>query len=279
MNKGMVVSVIFALMHSSSVFAQDFEYHPILSDNLIISLGAFKSNNSFKISAEGDLGDGIEDEINFGKAIGVDESTTLFYGLMRWKFGKTRKWSLFGGYFDADSSGEAVLTEDVEWQDFIYKEGSFVGAGVGIAVTRVFIGRSFVKNQQHDFGVGVGIHNLDLNAFIEGEVSIDDATTDFRRGDASSNQPLPNVGIWYNYSPARKWLIHARVDWISASIDEYDGSLWNTAVGVNYQAFPHVGFDLAFTYFDLNLNVDKSVWQGGIDMSYSGPVFSVTTNW
>jgi len=279
MNKGIVVSIIFALMHSSTVFAQDFEYHPILSDNLIISLGAFKSNNSFKISAEGPLGDGIEEEINFGKSIGVDESTTLLYGEIRWKFGKTRKWSLFGQYFDADSSGEAVLNEDVEWQDNIYKEGSFVGAGVGIAVTRVFIGRSFVKNQQHDFGVGVGIHNLDLSVFMEGEVSIDEATTGFRRGDASANQPLPNVGVWYNFSPARKWLIHARVDWISASIDEYDGSLWNTAVGVNYQAFPHVGFDLAFTYFDLNLNVDKSVWQGGIDMSYSGPVFSVTTNW
>ena len=110
---------------------------------------------------------------------------------MRWKFGKTRKWSLFGQYFDANSSGEAVLDEDVEWQDNIYKEGSLVGAGVGIAVYRVFIGRSFVKNQQHDFGVGAGIHNLDLSAFMEGEVSIDEATTDFRRGEASATSPCP----------------------------------------------------------------------------------------
>ena len=279
MKKGIVVFIIFALMHASTVFAQDFDYHPILSDNFYITLGAFRSSNSFNISAEGDLGDGIEEEINFGKSIGVDESTTLFFSEMRWKFGKTRKWSLFGQYFDANSSGEAVLDEDVEWQDNIYKEGSLVGAGVGIAVYRVFIGRSFVKNQQHDFGVGAGIHNLDLSAFMEGEVSIDEATTDFRRGEASANQPLPNIGVWYNFSPARKWLIHARVDWISASIDEYDGSLWNSAIGVNYQAFPHVGFDLAYTYFDLNLNVNKSDWQGGINASYSGPVISVTTNW
>ena len=33
MKKGIVVFIIFALMHASTVFAQDFDYHPILSDN------------------------------------------------------------------------------------------------------------------------------------------------------------------------------------------------------------------------------------------------------
>ncbi len=141
--------VIFVLMFSGKVLAQDYDYHPMLSDNLVLWLGAHWSNKSFKLSAEGVIEDGIEGEIDFGNSVGVDESSTLFNGLLRWKFGKKRKWSLFGQYFTADSSGEAVLSKDVEWQDIIFREGTFVGAGVDIAVTRVLIGYSFVKNQQH----------------------------------------------------------------------------------------------------------------------------------
>lgn len=93
------------------------------------------------------------------------------------------------------------------------------------------------------------------------------------------NQPLPNIGGWYNYSPAKNWLLHARVDWISANIGDYDGGLWNTNIGVGYQAWEHVGFDLSWQYFNLNLKVDKDDWTGGADMTYSGPVFSMIFAW
>jgi hypothetical protein len=93
------------------------------------------------------------------------------------------------------------------------------------------------------------------------------------------NQPLPNIGAWYNFSPARNWLLHGRVDWISANIGDYDGTLWNTSVGVSYQAWRHIGFDLSWQYFNLNLKVDKSDWRGKADMTYSGPVLAITGNW
>ncbi len=273
------LSVVFVLWYSGTAPAQEFDYHPVLSDNFILSLGAFRSDNSFKMSAEGVIEDEIENEIDFGNSVGVDESTTLFNGQLRWKFGKERKWSLFGQYFDAESSGEAVLTEDVEWQDITFREGTLVGSGVDVAISRVFVGRSIVKNQRHDFGIGAGLHNLDLSTFIEGNAQIDDNDTGFRRSEASNNQPLPNIGFWYNVSPARNWLIHARIDWISASIGDYDGTLWNAAAGVNYQAFRHVGFDLTYQYFNLNANINGSNWNGGVDVQYRGPVLAVTINW
>jgi len=274
-----ILSGILASMFSGPVVAQDFEYHPELSDNFTATFGAFKSDNSFKISAEGIIVDEIEERIDFGDRVGIDESATFFNGQLRWKFGKTRKWSLWGQYFSNNATGEAVLTEDVEWQDQVFREGTFVGSGVKLAVTRVFIGRSFVKNQQHDFGVGAGLHNLDMSVFIEGDIKINDGSTEFFRGEAEKSQPLPNVGVWYNFSPARKWLLHGRVDWISASIGDYDGTLWNAEIGINYQAFRHVGFDLSYQYFNLNLGINSTDWRGEIDMTYSGPVLAVTANW
>jgi len=262
-----------------TLLAQEYDYHPFLSDNFTASLGAMKSSNSFKMRADTLIDPYERNDIDFGNSLGVSESATFLNGNLKWKFGKKRKWSLSGQYFSNDATGNAILEEDVEWEGLIFREGTYVEAGVKLAVTRAFLGRSFYKNEKNDFGLGIGIHNLDLSAFIEGELIVDDETTGTQRESNSASQILPNIGGWYNYSPSRKWLIHARVDWISANIGDYDGGLWNFNAGVNYQAWRHVGFDLSWQYFNLNVEVNKSEWIGGAKMTYSGPVLAVTFGW
>lgn len=264
----------------ASLLAQEYDYHPALSDNFTASFGTMKSSNSFKMRADTIVDpDPFGEDIDFGDSLGVNDSSTFFNGNFKWKFGKKRKWSLSGQYFSNNATGGSVLEEDVEWEDHVFREGSYAQAGVKLAVTRAFLGRSFYKNERNDFGLGVGIHNLDLSVFIEGEIMIDDETTGQLRTSDSASQILPNIGGWYNYSPGKRWLLHGRVDWISANIGNYDGTLWNVSAGVNYQAWRHVGFDLSWQYFDLQLKVDKSNWVGGAKMTYSGPVLAITFGW
>jgi hypothetical protein len=272
-----LLSALLLMSLAGTVTAQDSAYHPVLSDNFTFAAGAFRSDDTFKIRAEGT--GSIGDNIDFGESVGVDESNTLAYVQLRWNFGHERKWSLSGQYFENDASGDATLEEDVDWQNIKFREGTFVEAGVKFEVIRLFVGRSFVKNEQHDFGAGLGIHNLDLSAYIGGEIMIDDVTTGYQRGNTSASQILPNLGAWYNFSPASRWLLHGRLDWISADLGKVDGTLWNTNVGVNFQAWRHVGFDLSYQYFNLDFVVDKGDWRGGADITYSGPVISVTVNW
>ena len=264
-----------------SLKAQDYDYHPSISDDFTAALGAMRSSNSFTFSAEGAGAEAeqVDLDIDFDDSLGVSDSSTFFNGQVRWKFGNERKWSLWGQYFSNNATGNETLKEPVEWQGVTFGEGTYAEAGVKMAVTRVFIGRSFYKNAQNDFGVGVGIHNLDLNAYIEGEVIIDDESTGVKKYPAGDSQILPNIGAWYNFSPAKRWLLHSRVDWISADIGSYDGALWNVSAGVNYQAWRHVGIDLSWQYFDLRIDVDKTDWIGSAKMRYSGPVFAVTFAW
>lgn len=279
MKKGIcLIAAALILSSSGTVLAQDYDFHPTLSDSFDISLGWFRSDNSFKVRADGTGIDPFGEDIDFDDALGVDSTSTLLDAQLRWKFGREGKWSLWGQYFSNDAKGDATLEEDVEWDDVIFREGTFVGAGVKVEVIRLFFGRSFVKNDQHDFGAGIGIHVLDFKTYIEGEILLNDDESEFYRGEKTKSQPLPNIGAWYNFSPARRWLIHGRVDWISANIGDYDGTLWNANVGVNYQAFRHVGFDLSYQYFNLDLSVDSSDWNGGVELTYSGPVVAVTFN-
>jgi hypothetical protein len=206
-------------------------------------------------------------------------TTAPFNGHIKWKFGNEQKWALSAQYFSNNAKGDSILTKDVEWDGLTFGKGTYAEAGVKVAVTRLFVGRSFIKSEQTDFGMGIGLHNLDMSVFIEGEVIVDDETTGIQHAEVGDNQPLPNIGGWYHYSPAKKWLIHSKVDWISANIGDYDGTLWNASIGVAYQAWRHVGFDLYWQYFNINLKVDKDDWKGGADMSYSGPVLGMTFSW
>jgi hypothetical protein len=271
------ISALLLSLASSALLAQDYDYHPYLSDSFTVSLGAMRSSNSFKMQS--DLGDDIGDEIDFDDTLDVSDHSTFLNGQLKWKVGSTRKWSVAAQYFSNNAKGSTELDEDVEWDGITWREGSFVDSGVKITVARLFFGRSLFKNERNDFGIGAGIHNLKIKAFIKGEVTIDDDTTEFETGDESVSQILPNIGAWYGFSPAKDWLIHARVDWIGASIGDYDGHMWNTNIGVNWQAFDHVGFDLSWQYFNLNVSVDSDDWTGGADMRYSGPVLAITGNW
>ncbi|HEY5776140.1 MAG TPA: hypothetical protein VIS57_08655 [Xanthomonadales bacterium] len=271
---------LFALVLSAvpfAVSAQEYDYHPALSDTFNAYLGAMRSSNSFKIEAD-DLAD-RSDEIDFNDRFDVSNHSTFFNGQLRWKFGSEKKWSLWGQYFSNKATGRAQLDEDVDWEDLTFQKGTYAEAGVKLAVTRAFFGRSFFKNDQNDFGLGIGIHNLDISAYIEGEVKINDGTSEVRYAGVGANQILPNVGGWYNYSPGRNWLLHGRVDWISATIGDYDGGLWNATAGVRYQAWRHVGFDLSWQYFDLHLKVDSDDWKGRTKMTYSGPVLALVFGW
>jgi len=279
MNK-LIALCLTALMLSSVsgfVSAQDYDYHPYLSDNFYASLGWMRSSNSFNM--ESDLGDDIGDDIDFNDSLGVSDHSTFFNGQLKWVFGSERKWAVAAQYFSNNAKGSTELLEDVEWDGLTWKEGSFVDAGVKLTVARLFLGRSFFKNERNDFGLGVGIHNLKIKAFIEGEIIVDEQTTEIQEGDVAESQILPNIGGWYGFSPAKDWLLHARVDWIGASIGDYDGHMWNMNAGVNWQAFEHVGFDLSWQYFTLDVSVDSDDWAGGADMTYSGPVIAITGNW
>ena len=81
---------------------------------------------------------------------------------------------------------------------------------------------------------------------------------------------MPNIGFWYDYSISPRWAFRSRFDLLGADVGNYDGVLINLAVGVNYQAFEHVGVGLNYNFFELDVNIDKSKWRGNIETIYEG---------
>jgi hypothetical protein len=270
-----IILAIFLVSLASPVAAQTADdYHPFLSDKFNLGIGLYWPKIDLTLQVDGLA---PEDDIDFDEILNLSEYTSSPAINFRWRFGE--KWSLFGQYWSTSSDGKEVLTEDVSWDDVIFREGTFVGGGVGLDVVRAFVGRKFDLAPQHELGVGVGLHYMNLDTYLEGEILINDGGTDFHRASASAAFPLPNIGAWYMYSWSPKWVLVTHLDWLSASIGDYSGSLWDAEIGINYQAFKNVGFGLSYKAFVLDVDVDKDDWHGKVEFNQIGPALSVTATW
>jgi hypothetical protein len=270
----LLVAILFALFLNSATAQTADDYHPFLSDKFNLEVGVFIPQVGFDVRVDGTTPD---EEINFDEALNLNDSQSALSVNFRWRFGK--KWSLWGQAWSTSNSGKAVLEEDVEWEDIVFKEGTFAKGGVDVDIIRAFFGREFKLGPEHELGVGLGLHWMNLDTFLEGEVIIDDSTTDFQRASVSAAFPLPNIGAWYMYSWSPKWMFQTRVDWLSATIGDYSGSLWDAQIGFNYQAFENIGFGLYYNRFAVDVDVDKGDWRGRADLTQHGPMFTVSATW
>lgn len=268
-----VTICIFLLATTAPVAAQD-SVHPELGSKYSLDVGVFFPESKLKLQAGVTLP--VVREIDFGTEFGLERHDHLFGIDFKWRFGE--KWSLAAQHFAASSAATVVLEEDVEWNNVVFLRGTNAEASTDFALYRVFLGRSFAKTDNVDFGIGAGIHWLDIGAAIAGSIFVNNTVT-FRRENVASSAPLPNIGGWYNYSLSPRWAIKARADWLKASVDQYDGRLVNFQAGVNYAWFKYGGIGIAFNHFEFDAGINGANWRGAADLSYTGPFAFVNIYW
>jgi len=274
--KNQAILSFIAILYSGFLFSQEVsEKHPILTDRFQAEAGLFFPSKSIRIGADGSS---ENNEIDFDDSFKLNDSETTLFLNFEWRFSKNRKWKVGVEYFAIKNANKAELKEDIEFDNITFKEGTNIRGGFGINMYRIYFGRSFSRGLKHEFGAGLGVHALNTTAFIEGDVLTSEGDLNFERRAVSALVPLPNIGLWYYYTPTTKLALVARVDWFGITIGDYSGGLWNVAPGIKYQIFKNVGLGIDYRYFIVNANVNKSDWNGSFDMTFNGPLFVVHAN-
>lgn len=251
--------------------------HPYLSDSFSVDVGLFMPQRQAELSVDGPLGSIQGEDIDFNESFGLQKRDDLFAMNFAWRFGE--KWELGAQYFESDGQRQAVLEEDVEWGEFVFGAGTGVAAGIDFTVVRTFFGRNFDSANHHDFGIGLGIHYLEIGAFIEGLAILNGQQAGFRRESVKAAAPLPNVGAWYVRSLSDRWAMRLRLDWFAAEVGDYDGELINASAGVNFQLFDHVGLGVSYNFFELDVGVSKRGWRGEVKTIYDGLFVHASAYW
>ena len=127
--------------------------------------------------------------------------------------------------------------------------------------------------------LGAGLHWLSLSAEVAGQATLNDQSTEFRRAAASTEFPIPNIGAWYRYSPSAKWIFNARVDWLSASIDDYSGDMWNASAGGAYALLDYLSIGANYQFFQLSGSIRDTNWRGQLSSTFTGPYIYLAGHW
>ncbi len=256
--------------------------HPYFGNEFFAAVGLFVPDQNMRLGLETSFDTeyptpALTETIDFSQTFGFSGSDETFSGEVGWRFGE--KWQLRGQYFRVDSNARATLEEDVYWGDVVFNEGTSVGAGSDYQITRLFFGRVFKSADNSELGFGIGAHALDISAYINGNATIDGVDVGFRQERASISQPLPNIGAWYMHAFSEKWAATIRLDWLSASVGDYDGHIINSAINVGYAVTDHFGIGFAYNFFEIDLKVDDPDWNGRITSRFDGPYLSLTGYW
>lgn len=271
-----MLAVLFGILTAPIQAQESSDVHPYLTNKYTVDMGVFFPDRTLKIRVNGTI-PGANRNVDFENRLRVKEDDETFALNLGWRY--RENWSLFTQYFESGVSSGAVLAEDVKWKDTVFVAGSNVRAGQDFALFRVFFGRAFDTSERHEFGVGAGFHWLEIRAFIEGNVILGGGGTTFRREAVSASGPLPNIGVWYKYSLSPRWAFRSRLDWLAASVGDYDGKIINASFGVNYQTSDHFGIGLDYNLIELDVDVSKSDWQGRAAISYDGLYASMSFYW
>jgi hypothetical protein len=252
------------------------EMHPMLESKYWAKAGGFFASRDLNISVAGTAGV-VRREVDFDEKAGLDDTSDLFMTEFGWQFGE--KWGLAFQHFRSSRSAQWALSADVEWEDVVYEAGVDVAAHSSMRITRLFFSRHVWDKGPHDLRLGAGLHLIDTGFSISGVATLDDMSKEFQANVVAASFPFPNIGAWYRYSLSDRWLFHARADWLSASTSDYGGGIWNTAAGVDFALTKHLGFGLAYEFFEINGTVKEDTWRGELHSRYEGFMLSLDGFW
>jgi len=262
-----------ALLSVFSLSAQEGGRNPIKEDRFLIEGGFFWVTRYFKIAADGEI---PNEEIDFNKTFDLSESAPTYHFQFGWQFSK--RWKASIQSFGVSAGDRAVLEEDLLFGNFVFKSGSYAEGGVRFDLLRLYFDRKVFMHPHHEISVGIGVHGVNIEAFIEGEAKTSEGDTGIERVSFRGIIPLPNIGFSYVWYPHQRWMLGATVNWFGLTIDEYSGGLWNFSPRIKFQFIDNFGMGLDYRFFSVDAEVRTENWKGRVDLGYSGPLISIHGN-
>ena len=234
--------------------------NPGLQDAFTLEIGAYSPKVETTARFDSALGPGTS--ISFEDDLGLDDRKTQVAVLGKLRLGD--RWRIEGEYFALNRSGTRSINRTINWGGNTYPIGIVVNSEFDSDIYRLSGGYSFIKTNEAELGVSLGLHVTDFN------ISLSGANVAARTGDALA--PLPTIGFYGSYAFTPRWLLSGRVDFFSLKYNDYDGSLINLTGGLDYRFTRNFGIGLGYRYVDYDLDVTKSSFAGTVQYQFSGPV-------
>jgi hypothetical protein len=257
----------------SGAYAQD-----MLNDKFNISVGGFIVGTDVKGELNG-RATGGQQEVDFGKDFGLDNDATRVRLDGLWRI--TPRHRLRFMYFDTQNDGARTLDRTINWGDYTFNVGARVTAETRIRIAELAYEYAFSRQPAYEIAGTIGVHYLDTQVKLTGAASITDGNGVVTSAGAVTREnsvpaPLPVIGLRGNWAVAPKFLVDAHAQFFWAEVQGYDGTITDARLAGTWMFARNFGVGLGYNYFGVDVDVDKSSFNGTLKVGYSGLQLFVT---
>lgn len=165
-------------------------------------------------------------------------------------------------------SAQTVLERRIVFDDQTYFVNERIDSELNLTLFGLTYGYRFIANDRAELTASFGIQvaEVEANAVVRSRVV---------RDAESGVAPLPLIGLEGRYDFTDHWSVEARVQYLTANIDDIDGSIMDSRIAIAWRANPHLVFGLGYRSFALEIDSQNESTPGLVDMSISGPTLFI----
>ncbi|MEQ8262849.1 hypothetical protein [Pseudohaliea sp.] len=154
--------------------------------------------------------------------LNVDGDHDSWFAEYSWRF--RERWQLNAFAYQYQDSGRVGATKDFNYDGVEFTAGALVDSTLQIDTYALDVLYAVHQSPRAELQVGGGIHTLKLGATFEGLVTAGNETTTFATASDELLAPVPNFRARGSYSFNDRFGADLTVGWLSANVDDYDGS-------------------------------------------------------
>jgi hypothetical protein len=248
---GYVRLIFICLLFSTTLFAEVEDKFKINIGGMYVTTSA--TQISFSPKGTGSI------MIDTADQLGHEYKTNVFYMNGYYRFND--KHSISMGYVGVDNKGFNNITKELEWDNVVISAGAEVDSYLNIDIFRLDYGYSFYHNEDVELMLTAGIHltNFDIGLSAKGDVDSGSGPvyTETYKSSESLLAPLPTIGFKGEYTIIQKKLfVTYNVDYFYLEYDNYDGSLINSSLGLEYRFVDNFGVGIGYDNTIMEVGAD-----------------------
>jgi hypothetical protein len=192
----------------------------------------------------------------------LDDSATMLRLDVLARLGRRHR--LEFGYTELERSASVIVTRDIQLGDLLLPAGEPAAVRYRSRFLRTSYGYSFLRDDQKEFGVLLGIHWPSLDARISNSAG------DYLEN-GSARSPAPSFGVYARAALRGNFTARARIDTVYAEFDRFSGRLFDLVAALDWDPRPGLGLSLGYTIHHLRLTAQDEAFVGTSRQRYSGP--------
>jgi hypothetical protein len=246
------------------------------TERVSLAVGAFLTNFDANLLIDGSsLARGTR--LNLRDDLGVDRQQSGIWAGVEWRF--SRKQRIAVDYTRFTPGATTTLTHPIQIGDVVYPTGATLSTELNMEIVPFTYSYSFIKRENDEFAgtIGVNWNRLDFDAHGSvGLTSLPGSGLDVKTT-ANANFPLPLFGLRYGHHFSQRWSVGLEAAGFVLKVAEgtfnIRGDLWNARGQVEYRFAKHFAAVAAVDAFSIDVDANKTDWNGSIGYRFWGPQF------